>query len=101
MTTPGGGVIVRRSEGDFAEINFHPDGTYHENRHSGLDAGESYIFPGSDFAITVEAEILVTGVCDPDSRMHGIDESLDLGDFGKACLAEALLLARLGEGAAS
>jgi putative cell wall-binding protein len=55
MTTPGGGVIVRRSEGDFAEINFHPDGTYHENRHSGLDAGESYIFPGSDFAITVEA----------------------------------------------
>ena len=44
-----------------------------------------------------DAEILVTGVCDPDSRMHGIDESLDLGDFGAACLAEALLLARLGK----
>jgi len=56
----------------------------------------------SDFQrLFPEAEILVTGVCDPDSRMHGIDESLDLGDFGKACLAEALLLARLGEGAAS
>lgn len=41
------------------------------------------------------AEILVTGVCDPDSRMHGIDESLDLGDFGRACLAEADLLRRL------
>ncbi|MFZ1412547.1 MAG: M20/M25/M40 family metallo-hydrolase, partial [Micropruina sp.] len=42
-----------------------------------------------------EASILVTGVCDPDSRMHGADESLRLDDFGKACLAEALFLARL------
>ncbi|MFT4227405.1 dipeptidase [Micropruina sp.] len=41
------------------------------------------------------AEIVVTAVCDPDSRMHGIDESLHLGDFAKACKAEALLLARL------
>lgn len=48
-----------------------------------------------------DATVLVTGVCDPDSRMHGIDESLDLGDFEKACLAEALLLARLGEACAA
>ena len=41
------------------------------------------------------ATVLVTAVADPDSRMHGIDESLDLGDFGHACLAEALLLATL------
>lgn len=41
------------------------------------------------------AEVLVTAVCDPDSRMHGIDESLHLGDFAKACRAEALLLARI------
>ncbi len=40
------------------------------------------------------AEVLVTAVCDPDSRMHGIDESLHLGDFARACRAEALLLAR-------
>lgn len=46
-------------------------------------------FPGAD--------IVVTAVCDPDSRMHGIDESLHLGDFAKACRAEALLLAKLGE----
>ena len=46
-----------------------------------------------------DAEILVTGVCDPDSRMHGIDESLDVGDFRAACLAEALLLERLGQAA--
>ena len=44
-----------------------------------------------------DATVLVTAVCDPDSRPHGIDESLDLGDFRKACLAEALLLQKLGE----
>lgn len=41
------------------------------------------------------ATVLVTAVCDPDSRMHGIDESLHVGDFAKACRAEAELLARL------
>ncbi len=43
-----------------------------------------------------DAAVVVTAVCDPDSRMHGIDESLHLGDFAKACHAEALLLAELG-----
>lgn len=42
-----------------------------------------------------EASVLVTAVTDPDSRMHGIDESLHLGDFAKACLAETLLLTAL------
>ena len=42
-----------------------------------------------------EALVLVTAVTDPDSRMHGIDESLDLGDFAKAALAETLLLNNL------
>ncbi|CAI9405740.1 dipeptidase [Aestuariimicrobium sp. T2.26MG-19.2B] len=41
------------------------------------------------------ADVLVTAVGDPDSRAHGIDESLHLGDWRKACLAETLLLARL------
>ncbi|HIT74797.1 MAG TPA: M20/M25/M40 family metallo-hydrolase, partial [Candidatus Avipropionibacterium avicola] len=43
------------------------------------------------------AEILITAVGDPDTRAHGIDESVDLGDLKKACLAEALLLQRLAE----
>jgi len=43
-----------------------------------------------------EAEILITGVEDPDTRAHGPNESLHLGDFSAACLAEALLLERLG-----
>lgn len=42
-----------------------------------------------------EASILVTGVEDPDSRAHGADESLHLGEFERACIAEALLLAKL------
>lgn len=42
------------------------------------------------------AEILVTGVEDPESRAHGADESLHLGEFARVCLAEALLLERLG-----
>ena len=42
-----------------------------------------------------EALVLVTAVTDPNSRMHGIDESLDLGDFAKAALAETLLLNNL------
>src|SRR6202453_5187678 len=38
------------------------------------------------------AEILVTGVEDPDTRAHGANESLSLVMFERACLAEALLL---------
>ena len=43
-----------------------------------------------------DAAILVTGVEDPDSRAHGADESLHLGEFERVCVAEALLLDRLG-----
>jgi acetylornithine deacetylase/succinyl-diaminopimelate desuccinylase-like protein len=41
------------------------------------------------------ATVLVTGVEDPDSRAHGPNESLHLGEFARACLAETLLLAGL------
>jgi acetylornithine deacetylase/succinyl-diaminopimelate desuccinylase-like protein len=50
----------------------------------------------AEFARTFPgAAVLVTGVGDPASRWHGIDESLDLGMFGRGVLAEALLLAEL------
>jgi len=45
-----------------------------------------------------EAEILVTGVEDPDSRAHSPNESLHLGAFHRSVLSEALLLARLNQG---
>ncbi|MBD2758624.1 dipeptidase [Yimella sp. cx-573] len=44
-----------------------------------------------------QAAILVTGVEDPDSRAHGANESLHLAEFERVCLAEALLLDRLGK----
>jgi acetylornithine deacetylase/succinyl-diaminopimelate desuccinylase-like protein len=51
----------------------------------------------AEFARTYPgATVLVTGVGDPASRWHGIDESLHLGMWERACLAEALLLASLG-----
>jgi len=42
------------------------------------------------------AAILVTGVEDPDTRAHAANESLHLVEFARACVAEALLLERLG-----
>ena len=44
-----------------------------------------------------DAEILVTGVEDPDTRAHSANESLNLATFGRACLAEALLLTNLAD----
>ena len=41
---------------------------------------------------TFQASILVTGVEDPDTRAHGIDEGLHLAEFTKVCVAEAELL---------
>ena len=42
-----------------------------------------------------DAQILVTGVEDPDSRAHSPNESLHLGVFQRAILTEAVLLAKL------
>jgi acetylornithine deacetylase/succinyl-diaminopimelate desuccinylase-like protein len=39
-----------------------------------------------------QATILITAIGDPDSRAHGSNESLHLGDFTAACLAETLML---------
>jgi len=42
-----------------------------------------------------DAQILITGVEDPDSRAHSPNESLHLGVFHRAILTEAVLLAKL------
>ena len=44
-----------------------------------------------------KAEIMVTGVEDPRSGAHGPDESVDLAELERACLAEALFLERFAK----
>ncbi|MDP7723662.1 dipeptidase [Mycobacterium sp. TY814] len=46
------------------------------------------------------AKILVTGVEDPGTQAHSINESLDLGVLERAAISEALLLANLATGPA-
>lgn len=62
-----------------------------------IGVGGSIDFIASFAAAFPYAEILITGVEDPDTRAHGANESLHLADFEKACLAEVLLLDRLGQ----
>lgn len=42
-----------------------------------------------------DASMLLVGVEDPDSRAHGIDESLHLADWRAACRSIALLMAKM------
>ncbi len=62
--------------------------------------GGSIPFIADLLEVFPSAEVLVTGVEDPESRAHGIDESLHLGEFARVCLAEALLLRGAGDLAA-
>lgn len=61
-----------------------------------IGVGGSIPFVASFAQKFPDAAILVTGVEDPDTRAHGANESLHLGEFEKVCVAEAVLLARLG-----
>lgn len=44
-----------------------------------------------------QAQILVTGIEDPDTRAHSANESLHIEDFRNAIVAQALLMSRLAE----
>ncbi|MDQ0708702.1 acetylornithine deacetylase/succinyl-diaminopimelate desuccinylase-like protein [Arthrobacter woluwensis] len=61
----------------------------------GTGIGGSIPFIAELVEVYPQAQILVTGVEDPDSRAHSANESLHLEEFRKAILAEALLLADL------
>lgn len=69
----------------------------HEPVHIGIGGSIPFIADLTD--LYPQADILVTGVGDPESRAHGADESLDLGELRRAVLAEALLLHRLADAA--
>ena len=61
-----------------------------------IGGGGSIPFVTGYAELIPEAEILITGVEDPDTRAHGANESLHLATFERACLAETLLLQALG-----
>jgi cysteinylglycine-S-conjugate dipeptidase len=60
-----------------------------------MGVGGSIAFVTAFARFVPGAEMLITGVEDPDTRAHGPNESLDLAVFERACLAEALLLRNL------
>jgi cysteinylglycine-S-conjugate dipeptidase len=61
--------------------------------HMGVGGSIPFIAEFGD--VYPDATVLLTGVEDPDTRAHGTNESLHLGEFERACLAETLLLAAL------
>jgi cysteinylglycine-S-conjugate dipeptidase len=96
QVTVTGGEAAEPSLIDFA-------GPYAEAAHAAFTEawGVEPVFVGQGGSIPMvadfgkafpEATILITAVGDPDSRAHGANESLHLGDFAAACLAETLML---------
>ena len=63
-----------------------------------VGVGGSIPFIADLLAEFPDAAILVTGVEDPDSRAHGADESVHLGELERVVLAETLLLTELARG---
>lgn len=61
-----------------------------------IGVGGTIPFVAAFAAAFPAAAILVTGVEDPNTRAHGANESLHLGEFERVCIAEASLLAGLG-----
>jgi acetylornithine deacetylase/succinyl-diaminopimelate desuccinylase-like protein len=97
--TPGaaGGPFALTARGDTYELARAAFADAYGNEVVEMGIGGSIPFI-AQFARTYPgATVLVTGVGDPASRWHGIDESLHLGMWEKACLAEALLLQRMAE----
>lgn len=62
-----------------------------------MGVGGSIPFIAEFAAAFPDAKILVTGVEDPATQAHSVNESLHLGVLERAATTEALLLAKLGE----
>jgi len=104
---PWGAAISVTLAGGGAPCVIDTTGPYYETVRSALRAAWDGVSPaeigvgGSIPAVSTfqaefpDAAIVVTGVEDPDTQAHGPNESLHLGEFGRVCLAEALVLAGL------
>jgi len=63
-----------------------------------MGAGGSIPFVAEFAKQFPKATLMLTGAGDPKCNAHSEDESVDLGDLEKSCLAEALFLGYLAEG---
>jgi cysteinylglycine-S-conjugate dipeptidase len=88
-----GGVAYQAAHAAFADAWGRPAVDTGVGGSIGFVTAFAEIVPG--------AEILITGVEDPDTRAHGANESLQLAVFERACVAEALLLRNLATGGIS
>jgi cysteinylglycine-S-conjugate dipeptidase len=103
---PWGVQVTVQPGGTVAPYAVRPGGRAYRAAHSALaqawgrpavdmGVGGSIAFVTAFARFAPGAEMLITGVEDPDTRAHGPNESLDLAVFERACLAEALLLRNL------
>ena len=106
---PWGAHVTAEPGGIVAPFSARAGGPAYRAAHAALAAawgrpavdigvGGSIAFVTAYAAAVPDAEVLITGVEDPDTRAHGANESLDLAVFERACLAEALLLRNLARG---
>lgn len=97
--TPGeiGGAVTMALEGPYADLARKAFTEAWGKAPVEMGMGGSIPLAGMFQELHPNALILASAVVDPDSRMHSTDESLHLGDFEKACKAEALFLQRLSE----
>jgi acetylornithine deacetylase/succinyl-diaminopimelate desuccinylase-like protein len=63
-----------------------------------MGAGGSIPFVAEFAEVFPRATLMLTGAADPMSNAHSEDESVDLADLERSCLAEALFLAYLAQG---
>ena len=103
----GAQVTVTRGPGSAAPVTLDTSGPAFEAFRTGMreawgrepvtiGVGGSIPFVGAFAEAFPRAEILLTATGDPTSRIHGPNESQDLNDLRKACLAEAIALRLLG-----
>jgi acetylornithine deacetylase/succinyl-diaminopimelate desuccinylase-like protein len=97
VVTPGATAepFALRAEGDVYDVARGAFAEAYGNDAVEMGIGGSIPFIAEFARAYPGATVLVTGVGDPKSRWHGIDESLDLAMWERAILAEALLLSRL------
>jgi cysteinylglycine-S-conjugate dipeptidase len=95
--TSGQGMRVRTDGPGFAAMERAMQAAFERPVVQSGSGGSVPLVPELSAAMP-DAEILMYGAADERSQYHSIDESVDLGELERACLAEALLFGELAGG---